>query len=174
MASFMKRVDKKQHQVYRSKKVPGQLYDQVECMSFVPAFTAPFQTQILNAYILDENMLRSARETNKEYDAHMHRIMAQQKIKTEFEVWSIFVLQHSRASNAFKYHEQIGEISLALKDQFRLICHERAGVKDFKHIGPFAAAIYEITVREMNAAVEESKSVIAFKWLAVSPHFCEK
>ena len=154
---FMEKVGKKPHQVYRSKKVLGQLYDQVERIDFVPAFTAPFDTRILNAYIHDESILRSAREIKKEYDAHMRRIMAQQEIKTEFEVWSTFVLQHSSTSNAFKYHEQIGEISLALKDQFRLICHERAGGKDFEHIGPFAAAMYEVTAREMDAAVEECR-----------------
>ncbi len=156
---FMEKVGKKQHQIYTSKKVLGQLYDQVERIDFVPSFTAPFDTRILQAYILDENILRSAHEIKKEYDAHMRRIMAQQEIKTEFEVWSTFVLQHSSTSNDFKYHEQIGEISMALKDQFRLICHERAGGKDHKHIGPFAAAMYEVTAREVTAAVEECHRV---------------
>lgn len=152
---FMEKVGKKQHQVYTSKKVLGQLYDQVERIDFVPAYTAPFDTRILQAYTLDENILRSAREIKEEYDAHMRRIMAQQEIKTEFEVWSTFVLQHSNTNNDFKYHEQIGEISMALKDQFRLICHERAGGKDYEHIGPFAAAMYEVTAREVTAALEE-------------------
>ena len=156
---FMEKVGKKQHQIYTSKKVLGQLYDQVERIDFVPAFTAPFDTRILQAYTLDENILQSAREVKEEYDAHMRRIMAQQEIKTEFEVWSTFVLQHSSTSSPFKYHEQIGEISMALKDQFRLICHERAGGKDYKHIGPFAAAMYEITAREMTQAVEECRRV---------------
>ena len=156
---FMEKVGKKQHQIYTSKKVLGQLYDQVERVDFVPAFTAPFDTRILQAYTLDENILRSAREIKEEYDAHMRRIMAQQEIKTEFEVWSTFVLQHSSTSNPFKYHEQIGEISMALKDQFRLICHERAGGKDYKHIGPFAAAMYEVTAREITQAVKEHHRV---------------
>ena len=156
---FMEKVGKKQHQIYTSKKVLGQLYDQVERIDFVPSFTAPFDTRILQAYILDENILRSAHEIKKEYDAHMRRIMAQQEIKTEFEVWSTFVLQHSSTSNDFKYHEQIGEISMALKDQFRLICHQRAGGKDYKHIGPFAAAMYEVTATEVTAAVEECHRV---------------
>lgn len=156
---FMEKVGKKQHQIYRSKKVLGQLYDQVERIDFVPAFTAPFDTRILHAYTLNEDILRSAREIKEEYDAHMRRIMAQQEIKTEFEVWSTFVLQHSSTSNTFKYHEQIGEISMALKDQFRLICHERAGGKDYEHIGPFAAAMYEVTAREVTAAVEECHGV---------------
>ena len=152
---FMEKIGKQQHQIYTSKKVLGQLYDQVERIDFVPAFAAPFDTRILRAYTLDESILQSAREIKEEYDAHMRRIMAQQEIKTEFEVWSTFVLQHSSTSNSFKYHEQIGEISMALKDQFRLICHERAGGKDYEHIGPFVAAMYEVTAREVTAAVEE-------------------
>ena len=152
---FMEKKGKQQHQIYTSKKVLGQLYDQVERIDFLPAFTAPFDTRILQAYTLNENILQNARQIKEEYDAHMRRIMAQQEIKTEFEVWSTFVMQHSSTNNNFKYHEQIGEISMALKDQFRLICFERAGGKDFKHIGPFAAAMYEVTAREMAAAVEE-------------------
>ena len=152
---FMEKVRKKQHQIYTSKKVLGQLYDQVERVDFVPAFTAPFDLRILRAYTLDENILRSAREIKEEYDAHMRRIMAQQEINTEFEVWSTFVLQHSSTSNDFKYHEQIGEISMAIKDQFRLVCQKCAGGKDFEHMGPFAAAMYEVTAREVTEAVEE-------------------
>lgn len=152
---FMEKVGKQQHQVYTSKKVLGQLYDQVERIDFVPAFAAPFDTRILQAYTLDETILRSAYEIKEEYDAHMRRIMAQQEIRTEFEVWSTFVLQHSSTSNSFKYHEQIGEISMALKDQFRLLCYERAGGKDYEHIGPFVAAMYKVTAREVTAAVEE-------------------
>ena len=151
----MEKIGKQQHQIYTSKKVLGQLYDQVERIDFVPAFAAPFDTRILQAYTLDESILQSAREIKEEYDAHMRRIMAQQEIKTEFEVWSTFVLQHSSTSNSFKYHEQIGEISMALKDHFRLICHERAGGKGYEHIGPFVAAMYEVTAREVTAAVEE-------------------
>lgn len=156
---FMEKVGKQQHQIYTSKKVLGQLYDQVERIDFVPAFAAPFDTRILQAYTLDETILQSAHEIKEEYDAHMRRIMAQQEIRTEFEVWSTFVLQHSSTSNSFKYHEQIGEISMALKDQFRLICYERAGGKDYEHIGPFAAAMYEVTAREVAAAVEECHCV---------------
>ena len=151
---FMEKIGQ-QRQTYTSKKVLGQLYDQVERIDFVPAFTAPFDMRILQAYTLDENILQNARDIKEEYDVHMRRIMAQQEIKTEFEVWSTFVLQHTSTVNNFKYHEQIGEISMALKDQFRLICYERAGGKDFEHIGPFAAAMYEVTAMEVTAAVKE-------------------
>ena len=155
---FMEKIGQ-QRQVYTSKKILGQLYDQVERIDFVPAFAAPFDMRILQAYTLDENILRDAREIKAEYDVHMRRIMAQQEIKTEFEVWSTFVLQHTSTVNTFKYHEQIGEISMALKDQFRLICYERAGGKEFQHIGPFAAAMYEVTARDVTAAVKECRHI---------------
>ena len=141
--------------IYKSRKVLGQLYDQVERVDFVPTFSAPFDNRILEAYNLEDHMLDSAHRIKQEYDAHMRRIMAQQEINTEFEVWSTFVLQHAQNTNDFKYHEQIGELSGALKDSFRTICYGRAGGKDFEHIGPFAAAMYQVTSREIAEAVQE-------------------
>lgn len=142
---------------YISRKVLGQLYDQVERINFVPAFSAPFDDRISKAYEhqLDDELLASAREIKKEYDAHMRRIMTQHEIKTEFEVWSTFVLEHSRTTSDFKFHEQIGQISTALKEQFKGICYERAGGKTFQQIGPYAAAMYKVTATEMAQAVRE-------------------
>lgn len=142
---------------YISRKILGQLYDQVERIDFVPSFSAPFDNRILKAYThhVHEGLLAGAREIKKEYDAHLRRIMAQYEIKTEFEVWSTFVLEHSRTINDFKFCEQIGQISTALKEQFRKVCYERAGGKDFEQIGPFAAAMYKVTATEMAQAVQE-------------------
>lgn len=140
---------------YVSKKILGQLYDQVERIDFVPMFAAPFDDRILKAYDVGEALLDEIREIKKRYDAHMHRIMAQHDIKTEFEVWSTFVLQHDRTTNDFKFHEQISQLSNALKEQFKALCHERAGGKDFQRLGPFVAAMYKITAMEIGEAVEE-------------------
>lgn len=142
-------------QTYHSRKVLGQLYDQVERVDFVPAFTAPFDSRILEAYELGEEILHNAYEVKVDYDAHMRRIMAQQEIGTEFEVWSTFVLHHAKGSGDYKYHEQIGELSMALKDQFRALCYEQAGGKQFEQIGPFVAAMYQVTAREMLEALKE-------------------
>lgn len=140
---------------YVSKKVLGQLYDQVERIDFVPQFAAPFDERILKAYDIDESMLGDVREIKQEYDAHIRRIMAQHKISTEFEVWSTFVLQHDRTTNDFKFHEQIGQLSNALKDQFRALCRQKAGGKDFQRLGRFVAAMYQCTAMEMIQAVQE-------------------
>lgn len=154
---FMNCTNTRKENTYISRKVLGQLYDQVERIDFLPNFSAPFDKRILRAYekdVLNEH-LASAREIKKDYDAHMRRIMAQHEIKTEFEVWSTFVLEHSRIHNDFKFHEQIGQIAAGLKDQFRGVCHERAGGKSFQQIGPFAAAMYQVTAAEMAQAVQE-------------------
>lgn len=140
---------------YVSKKILGQLYDQVERIDFVPQFAARFDERILTAYDVSETMFDDVHEIKKDYDAHIRRIMAQHEITTEFEVWSTFVLQHDRTTNDFKFHEHIGQLSNALKDHFRALCRQKAGGKDFQRLGPFVAAMYKITALEMGEAVEE-------------------
>ena len=152
---FMEKQHLPADRIYTSKKVLGQLYDHVERVNFVPLYTAPFDDRILRAYRSDVDLLENVRGIKKEYDAHLRRIMAQHEIKSEFEVWSTFVLQHSRTTNAFKFHEVIWELSVALKEQFRTICCEQAGGKDFQKLAPFVAAMYEITSTEMAGAVLE-------------------
>ena len=152
---FMERHHLAADRVYTSRKILGQLYDQVERVDFVPAYRAPFDDRILNAYRPDADMLDAVRDIKSDYDAHIRRIMAQHEVKTEFEVWSTFVLQHSRTTNAFKFHEVIWELSVALKEQFRKTCYERAGGKDFNTLAPFVAAMYIVTQREMADAVWE-------------------
>ena len=148
-------MEPKRKEPYHSKKVLGQLYDQVERIDFEPELSAPFDKRILDAYPLREQMLSDAREIKKVYDLAMRRIMAQHDIKTEFEVWSTFVLHHFNQNGDYKFHEVIGQLSDALKDQFRTACYLKAGGHDFEEIAPFAAAMYTITNEEIQQAVEE-------------------
>ena len=156
---FMEKKHKTKEQTYISQRVLGRLYDQVERVDFVPAFSASFDKRILDAYDLDEELLQSARNLKMEYDAAMHRIMAQHEIRTEFEVWSTFVLHHAGDSKDYKFHEVIGELSNALKFQFRETCYQKAGGKEFERIGPLVAAMYQITSEEVAQAVSECNQV---------------
>lgn len=156
---FMEKKHKKEDQQYVSKKVLGSLYDQVERVDFVPAFSAPFDERILDAYALNKDLLQNARDLKIDYDTAMHRIMAQHEIRTEFEVWSTFVLNHAGDTKDYKFHEVIGELSNALKYQFREACYQKAGGKEFERIGPFAAAMYQVTFEEMTQAVSECHQV---------------
>ena len=156
---FMEKKNKPKEQIYISQKVLGQLYDQVERVDFVPDYDAPFDKRILAAYDTTEQTLSDAAEVKEQYDAAMYRIMAQHDIRTEFEVWSTFVMHHANQSKDFKFHEEMGEISVALKDRFRAACYEKAGGKDFDKIGPFVAAMYTVTHREMEKALAECREL---------------
>ncbi|KAI9819235.1 MAG: hypothetical protein M1827_007391 [Pycnora praestabilis] len=155
---FMEKQYVPKEQVYVSSKVLGQLFDLVERVDFVPQFEDPFDKRILEAYNLDEEILRTAFAVKEQYDAAMRRIMAQHKIHTEFEVWSTFVLHHAKLSRDYKLHEEMSHISGSLKDRFRLICQGKAGGKDFEMLGPFVAAMYAVTHRQMAAALEQCRS----------------
>lgn len=165
-----------QENVYRSRKVLGQLFDQVELVDFVPVYDAPFDKRILNAYKIESAMWEDAAVVKRQYDAAVRRIMAQHAIGTEFEVWSTFVMSHSKASNNYKFHEEIGRISAALKDRFRALCYEKAGGSKFETLGPFAVAMYTVTADEISQAMAEARArkanmttdkmpMMSFPWL---------
>lgn len=157
---FMEKKHKSKEQTYTSQKILGQLYEQVERVDFVPAYSAPFDKRILNAYNLSEKVLYEAGEMKIQYDAAVLRIMAQHEIKTEFEVWSTFVLHHVGDSKDFKFHEVIGELSSALKHQFREACYNKAGGKEYEHIAPFAAAMYKVTADQVAQAMQECQQLV--------------
>ena len=158
---FMEKIHKPKHEIYDSKKVIGQLYDQVERMDFVPAYDRPFDKRILTAYRLTSEIIQKAANLKIEYDAAILRIMAQHDIKTEFEVWSTFVLQHAMIMKDYKFHEEIGRLSQTLKDEFRAECYRKAGGKDFETIAPFVAAMYYVTNRQMQTALRECRQTVA-------------
>lgn len=155
---FMEKQNRPRENIYHSRKVLGKLFDQVERVDFVPNFAAHFDDRILMAYKHDRKTLEEAMILKQQYDAAMRRIMAQHAIKTEFEVWSTFVMGHSKASNDYKFHEEIGRISMALKDRFRALCYEKAGGKEFKVLGPFVAAMYTVTTEEICEAVANARA----------------
>ena len=154
---FMEKKHKPKDQIYISKKILGQLYDQVERVDFVPEFETAFDQRVLGAYEINNELLDSAETLKIAYDAAMHRIMAQHEIRTEFEVWSTFVLQHANQSKDFKFHEEMGAISTCLKDRFRTACYEKAGGRDLDKIGPFVIAMYQVTNNQVIHALEKCR-----------------
>jgi RNA-dependent RNA polymerase len=154
---FMEKKHKSKDQVYYSKKILGQLYDEVQRVDFIPQWKSPFDRRILNSYKLEDSALKVARQLKSKYDVAMRRIMAQQEIKTEFEVWSTFVLSKSRLGNDYKVGEEMGRISETLKEQFRALVIDHAG-KDFSTLGPFVAGMYKVTKEELDRALAECSS----------------
>jgi RNA-dependent RNA polymerase len=157
--------NKPQRLIYHSKKVLGKLYDKVQRVDMQPAWDYEFDTRILNAYELDDEIFNLACKAKEEYDAAVLRIMAKFSIKTEFEVWTTFVMEHSNDFGDYKFAETIGEETAVFKDYHRQLCLELAGAdkKDEKYnetMGPFIAAMYAVTKQELDAALEECKKVM--------------
>ena len=154
---FMEKKHKPAEAIYKSQKILGQLYDMVETITFSPRIETPFDARILSAYNLEEDILQKAKEIKAEYDAAIKRIMAQHAIATEFEVWSTFCLSHNFDKKDFTFAEELGRTTSAVKDRFRKVCITQAGGRDFEHLAPFVAAMYEITAREVTEAINTQK-----------------
>ena len=153
-------MEKRHQPSFHSDKILGQLYDKVDSVDFIPRWEQPFDRRILQAYRLDDNTLKAARQVKSEYDMAMRRIMAQQEINTEFEVWSTFVLSKPRVGSDYKVQEAMAVISEGLKEQFRATSIKRAGCidgKDFSKLGPFVAAMYKVTKEELDIALAECR-----------------
>jgi RNA-dependent RNA polymerase len=152
---FMEKRHKPKDTIYQSGKILGKLFDKVETVNFQPQYNQPFDKRILQAYTLDNAMLKSARQIKSKYDTAMRRLMAQQDIKTEFEIWSTFVLSRPRVGSDYKVQEEIARLSDGLKDTFRAVCITEAGSKEFTILGPFVACMYKVTKEEIDIALAE-------------------
>lgn len=149
--------------VYKSKKVIGQLYDLVDRMPFHPAWEQPFDNRVLGAYELDEQIKRSAREVKLEYDMAVRRLMAQYGIRDEFQVWTAFVMDHNQDSD-YKFAQDFGEKVSGLKRWARDLCYAKAdaSAQDWYKIAPFIVAMYTITAMEIgeNCAAYRTEKVV--------------
>lgn len=155
---FMEKRHKPKEAQYVSQKILGQLYDIVERVNFRPKLEGAFDKRILDSGIEPtDEMMVIATKLKEEYDADMRRIMAQHEIKTEFEVWSTFVLNHANMSKDYKFHEELGQISSALRERHLNAVYAKAEGKDFKQLAPFAVAMYRVTNDQMNEALQRLK-----------------
>jgi RNA-dependent RNA polymerase len=152
--------DKGKHRSYISKKVLGQLWDEVARVPFEPAWELPFDSRVLEAYeITDEVLLAAVKETKRLYDESLRRLMAQHGIRTEFEIWTTFILEHNHENCDYKIQEELGEAAAALKRQFQDMCYEGASTtpreRDWEKLKLWVAAMYIITANEVAAANAE-------------------
>ncbi|KAL1385577.1 RNA dependent RNA polymerase-domain-containing protein [Phyllosticta capitalensis] len=170
---FMPNRNRPADKIYHSKKILGQLFDQVQKVDFEPVYDAKFDSRILDAYQHSEETLITVADIKQVYDTAVHRIMAQHGIGTEFEVWSVFILDHNNQSRDYQMTEEFGRISGALKERFQNICIEQAGGRDFKTLAPFVAAMYVVTATQIERAKSEADQrvdrvempLMSFPWI---------
>lgn len=149
----------KRGQKYRSRKILGKLFDAVEQVKFEPQSDDTFDHRILT-HKPPERVTEAVSKLKMGYDEAMRRIMAQHQISTEFEVWSTFVLDHSKATRDYKFHEEIGQHSKTLKDQYYEAFCQEAGSGEFEKLAPFAVAAYHVTYNEFRQAQSKLASVV--------------
>ncbi|KAI5364609.1 Putative RNA-dependent RNA polymerase, eukaryotic-type [Septoria linicola] len=154
---------KAKSKVYTSNKVLGKLYNEVKKEPFNAAWDMPFDERILTACEPSERMLRDAKEVKALYDEAIRRIMNQHGIKTEFEVFTTFILDHHQEIGDYKFAETMGEITNNLKQEHKELCYEKAGTtnhdRDWDKIKPFIVAMYQVTAAEIEEALLENKTM---------------
>ena len=158
---------------YKSTKILGQLYDLVIREDFRPEYTSAFDERILGAFAPSQPLLDEAEAIKVQYDSRVRKIMAQHDITTEFEVWSAFVMTHNRDKKDYTFAEELGVLMEAIRSAFREMCESRAGGRDSDKLHPFVAAMYTVTARQVQKALEEGVSpsdtvnmpMISFPWL---------
>ncbi|KAF2030357.1 RdRP-domain-containing protein [Setomelanomma holmii] len=156
---FMEKKHLKEDKIYKSKKILGMLYDQVQLVDFKPQWKNPFDRRVLDGFNFDNETrnLEKAAEIKDSYDEALRRLMAKHGIRTEFEAWSVFVLDHNHESGNYKFAEEFGRTIGALKAHYKEVCREAAGVTalDGTRLGLFVSAMYTVTARQMEAALTE-------------------
>ncbi|EXJ61487.1 uncharacterized protein A1O5_11803 [Cladophialophora psammophila CBS 110553] len=161
-------MEKKRNE-YPSKKILGQLYDAVERVKFKPHWSGTFDRRILTHAPAPE-IMETVSNLKKSYDERMRRIMAQHQIGSEFEVWSTFVLHHSKVSKDFKFHEEIGQHAKNLKEQYYEAFCQEAGGHDSEKLKPFAIAAYHITHDELREAQAKQRTLLEDEAQLVASH----
>ncbi|CAG8951837.1 hypothetical protein HYFRA_00005641 [Hymenoscyphus fraxineus] len=155
---FMESRHRPKELYYRSTKIVGQLYDKVENIAFKPKYDLPFDRRVLAAYEIDDSLMAAARKLKSAYDYSMRQIMSQHDIRTEFEVWTTFILSKPRVGSDYKQQEAIGRVSDELKDTYRAACIKAAGGSDYGVLGPFVASMYRVTKEELDIALAECRA----------------
>ncbi|KAJ5885149.1 hypothetical protein N7495_009659 [Penicillium taxi] len=152
---FMEKKHKRPEQIYHSKKILGQLFDAVKLIDFNPHLSMSFDLRILESKLvpISERYLEFAGELKQDYDNAMRQIMAQYEIKTEFEVWSGFVLDHNFQSSDYKLHESLGRVSSDLRKVFRQLCCDKVEGRTFNELAPLVVAMYRVTHEETMLAL---------------------
>lgn len=155
-------MEKNPKTTYHSTSALGQLYDMADgkydAFDVKEEYRLPFDRRILKRFKLDNDMLKVARRLKSQYDIAMCRVMGQLEVRTEFEVWTGFVMSKPRVGSSYKVQEKVCQEFRTLKKLFQDMCVKAAGGnRDIKTLGRFVAAMYQVTWEEVRIALHESR-----------------
>ncbi|KAK4145305.1 RNA dependent RNA polymerase-domain-containing protein [Dichotomopilus funicola] len=151
-------MEKHKNMSYHSMGVLGKLYDMIDKDVFDNRdnYKLRFDDRILKRYHLSNALLKAARKIKTQYDISIRRIMGQLEIRTEFEVWTTFVLTKPRIGSDYKVQEKVGREAAGLKAQFRGTCLKAVEEHGFNKL-EFVAAMYTVTWEETRIALHEAR-----------------
>lgn len=167
-------MDNGRRRLYHSHKILGKLYDTVTKQKFDPDSTLPFDIRILKAANPSKYLLEEVQKIKRDYDTTLCRLLSQYGIASEFELWTTFVIRHSKSGSDYKIHEELGRVSAALKEQYAEALHTLADTKSFEDLVPIAVASYTITyyqvqlarkTRELSDSMDQDMPFISFPWI---------
>lgn len=167
---FMRKNNRK---CYGSKNVLGSIYDRVvqQPVRFSPEWHHTFDQRILARFDHHDELLESARYVKEQYDTAVRRVLAQNNLETEFELWTGFSMSKPALGSDYKRQEDLGREYESLKQRFRLLCYQAAGGTAEEKLDPFVATMYRVTEiahsSEPGDPTGESqfKRSISFPWI---------
>ncbi|KAJ2902774.1 RNA dependent RNA polymerase-domain-containing protein [Zalerion maritima] len=139
---------KKQDQVKRSRNP----------LEFCPEYETPFDKRVVSKCPPNHPFLSLARKIKSQYDAAMRRLMGQREIKTEFEVFTAFVMSKPRNGSDYELQGDVGMEARALKQRFRKIVIGEVGGNKIEQLAPFVMAMYLVTQQEVKIALHEASA----------------
>lgn len=157
---------------YHSKRILGQLFDQVEHVRYIRDEAIKFDDRIVDAYKHSDDLLGALREIKEDYDEDIRRVMTQFGIRDELQVVSAFVMSHNRDLQEYKLAEQLGQIITSIKNHFRDVClglvNLRTDAYNSDGRKQLAAAMYKITSEQRQRHGLEEERFISFPWIFIN------
>ncbi|KAI9163352.1 RNA-dependent RNA polymerase 1 [Paramyrothecium foliicola] len=148
---------------YRSTKSLGAVYDTIaqQTVQFSPEWEHAFDQRVITRYSLSDEALATARDIKRQYDGSVRRILTQQNLTTDFELWSTFAMTRPTGASEYKRQEDLSHEYDILKQRFKEMCWEAAGGKEDEQLHPFVAAMYKVTEDEYKLALAERRRELA-------------
>lgn len=128
-----------------------------EDYDYVPSCEDEFDSRIAESFDFTDEILAVARNLKAQYDISVRRLLKQFRIATEFELYSGWAMSKPAVGSDYKRQEDLGQQFDTVKQRFRDMCIEAAGVAGGDKLDLVVAAIYKVTEDEVKSFLAEAE-----------------
>ncbi|OAA43395.1 RNA-directed RNA polymerase (Sad-1) [Beauveria brongniartii RCEF 3172] len=145
---------------YPSHKALGKLYNRVaeENFDYIPSCEDEFDSRITLRFNFTDEILASARNLKQQYDVVVRRLLKQFRVATEFELYSGWAMSKPAVGSDYKRQEDLRQQFDTLKQRFREMCLQEAGIAGGSKLEELVAAIYKVTEDEAKDFLAEAEA----------------